>query len=325
MILITGASGFVGGHVTRALAHRAHSDGLRLFDLQRYRGAISPGVEIVCGSIEVEADVADAVRGVDLVVHLAAFVQSMSKNAERMFRVNTAGARTLYAAAVAAGCRHFLHISSAGVYGPPRGTAPFKETDAPRPLTPYQCSKWEAEKALLAIAPKGTTLNIIRPAGIYGAWSYPELPRYRKLLRRHWSIGLEGGMVLNPAHVSDIVGAILALIAAPAEHGASFNVGGERPIPIEDLDVLIASALGVTHRRFVIPAAIAAPLARLWGPVRWIMGRPEPRLHAYARGQSFSSVIDDSAFRTRYPGVRVRTIVDGIRDHVEWARAEHLL
>ncbi len=325
MILITGAAGFVGTHLVQRLASKDSGQGVRLLDVRPWCGPIPAGMEVVNGTLEADADVRAAVEGVDIVVHLAAFVQPTSTDLDRMLAANSDGTRRLFSAAVAAGSRHFVHISSAGVYGPARGLAPLKESDDARPSTPYQRSKWEAEEVLRRTPAGATTLNIVRPAGIYGAGSQLELPRYKRLLRRRWSLGLEGGMVFSPLHVSDLVTAILALVTRPAKHGMVFNLGGERAIAIEELDVLVAAALGVTHRRFVIPSSIAGPLAFLLAPILSWLGRPNPLLRAYARGENFSSVVDDTLFRRHYPEVPRKAIGDGIREHVAWARAERLL
>lgn len=325
MILITGASGFVGRHLTAALAHRAQSEGLRLLDVRPFPESLPTGAEAIVGSIEQPVDVAIAVRNVETIVHLAANVQPTSTDLDGMVRTNTIGTRNMFVAAVAAGCKHFVHISSAGIYGLPRGIAALQEADAARPVSPYQRTKWDAEEILRSVDPGCTALNIIRPTGVYGAGSHLELSRYRRLLRRHWSVALEGGMLVSPIHVSDLAAAIAALVAAPAKHGTVFNVGGERAIRIDELDDLVARSLGVPHRRLVIPAWLAEPLARLLGPVLAAIGRPDPLLRTYARGQDVSSVLDDSSFRQSFPGLSRKPIESGLREQLEWARSERLL
>lgn len=325
MILITGAAGFVGRHLVQALVPQQLGQGLRLLDVRPHDGPIPIGAEVVKATIESESDVRAAMRGVNVVIHLAAFVQPSSPDLDRMIRVNEGGTRTLFSAAVAAGCRHFVHISSAGIYGPPRGIDPLRESDGARPSSPYQLTKWAAEEALRGIPAGATTLNIVRPTGIYGAGSQLELPRYRRLLRRRWSLGLQGEMIVNPVHVSDFIAAIVAIVQAPAKHGSVFNIGGERPIMIGELDALIATALGVTHRRIILPAGIAGPLARIVQPLSAWLGRPNPLFRVYARGDNMSVVVDDLLFRSCYPEVGRLAIVDGIRGHVAWARAEGLI
>src|SRR5262249_776314 len=151
-----------------------------------------------------------------------------SREIQEMRRVNVEGTCNLYSAAAVAGCRFFLHMSSSGVYGPPHAACSFREDDACNPVTPYQITKFEAEKALAQIEPKETTLNILRPSGVYGPGSFLELGTYKKIRAQKWALELSGGVVVHPIHVQDVVAAIIAVVERPAPHGTVFNLGGER-------------------------------------------------------------------------------------------------
>lgn len=325
MILVSGASGFVGRHLVEALHQRIPSEKIRVFDAQPPARALPAGVETFCGVIEDPAAVAPAVQGAETVVHLAAKVQPDSRELHDLARVNVDGTRQLYSAAVQAGCKLFLHMSSAGVYGPPRSPDPFRESDAVSPATPYQRTKWEAEEALRHTDAKGTTLNILRPAGIYGAGSYLEIPGYKRVLRQKWSIELKGGVIVHPTHVSDVVEAVLAVLERPAPHGTVFNVGGERPILLQDFQALVAAALNVPRWRLVLPSTVTDPLARVVGPLLTRTGRQIPLLIEFGRGHVFSSAVDDRVFRLRYPRAPVRSLRNGLQEHIDWARTHRLL
>lgn len=325
MILVTGASGFIGRHFVEALRHYDSTALIRLFDAQTPAGPLPDGVEALCGTIEDPALVASAVHGSEIVIHLAAKVQPESREIHQMSRVNVEGTRNVYAAAVQAGCKLFVHLSSAGVYGPPRGPEPFRESDLADPVTPYQRTKWEAEEVLRHTDPKATTLNILRPAGIYGAGSRLEIPAYQRILGQRWSLEFKGGVIVHPTYVGDVVQAILAVLERPAPHGTIFNVGGERQILLQEFQALVASVLNVPRRRLVLPSTISGPLAGLVGPLLSSMGRRNPLLRGISRGHLFSSAVDDRVFRQRYPHVPVRALRDGLQEHIDWARANRLL
>jgi nucleoside-diphosphate-sugar epimerase len=280
---------------------------------------------VIGGLIEDPAAVSPAVQGAEVVIHLAAKVQPASRELDELYRVNVSGTSNVYAAAVESGCRLFVYMSSAGIYGPPRGPEPFKESDDARPTTAYQRTKWQAEEAVRRSDPKGTTLNIFRPSGIYGAGSRLEIPRYRKIMRRRWSIELAGGVIVHPTHVGDVVEAILAVLDQPAPHGTTFNIGGERPILLQDFEALVAEALGVPRRRVVLPAGLSGPAAGVAASVLSWTGRPNSLLRGMSRGRLFSSAVDDRPFRQRYPGVPVRPLSSGLREHIDWARTQRLL
>src|SRR3977135_3171520 len=115
MILVTGASGFVGRHLVRALKRRLPTESIRALTRTKPSIEVLPdGVEIFIGALEQPELPAAVVQGVDLVIHLAAKVQPDAREITEMRRVNVEGTGKLYSAAIAAGCKTFLHVSSAG-------------------------------------------------------------------------------------------------------------------------------------------------------------------------------------------------------------------
>ncbi|MBA2643016.1 MAG: NAD(P)-dependent oxidoreductase [Actinobacteria bacterium] len=325
VILVTGASGFVGQHVVIGLRRSLPASRIRAFDAEPSSAAWPDGVETAYGLVEEREHLPDVVRGADVVIHLAAKVEPDSRESKEMWRVNVEGTRNVYSAAVASRCKLFLHMSSAGIYGPPRSPDPFHEDDDPEPVTPYQRTKWEAEEALRHTDSGDATLNILRPAGIYGPGNHLAILEYRKLLNRKWAVEISGGVIVHPTHVEDVVQAIVALVAQPAPHGTTFNLGGERPIRLQDLHALAAEMLGVQRRRIVLPVRLAGPLAALAGPILGLRGRPNPLLGGISRGHLFSAAVDDRRFRLRYPDVPVVELQRGLREYLEWASKHRLL
>jgi nucleoside-diphosphate-sugar epimerase len=265
------------------------------------------------------------VRQAEVVIHLAALVQPDSQQRELMRVVNVEGTRNLFGAATRAGCRLFVHMSSAGVYGHPRRAEPFREDDPLEPITPYQRTKLEAENVLTQSERRDTVVNILRPAGIYGPGSRLEIPEYRRVAGRRVHFELKGGVIVQPTYVDDVVEAMLALVDTPAEDGSVFNVGGERALRLDDLRAVIAEIFDVPLRRIVVPPSLARPLAAAAAPLLAMRRRPSPLLARMARGESFSAAVDDTRFRTKYPDVRVTELQRGVRQHLDWARASGLL
>jgi nucleoside-diphosphate-sugar epimerase len=312
--------------MVRALKRRFPTESLRALTRTESSPEFLPeGVEIFLGALEQSELPAAVVEGAHLVIHLAARAQPDSREITEMRRVNVEGTRKLYSAAIAAGCKIFLHISSAGIYGPARTPDLRREQDVCGPVTPYQITKWEAEQALNQIDPLHTVLNIIRPAGIYGPGSYLEIPTYRKILVQDWSVEPAGDVIVHPTHVRDVVEAVMALIEHAAPHGTVFNIGGERALRVNDLHALVAEILGVRRKRITLPTSIAGPVGGVAGALFAFMGRPKPLLAPMCRGHLLNAAVDDSRFRQLYPTVPVVRLLDGLREHIDWARSQRLL
>jgi nucleoside-diphosphate-sugar epimerase len=324
VITVTGASGFVGRRLVEALTAVANET-IRAFDFRLPTTELPPGVEIVQGSVEEPGDVRAAICGARAVIHLAAFVQPGSREFDKMWRVNVEGTRNVYAASVSAGCKLFLHLSSAGIYGHPYQSRPFREDDIPRPTSPYQRTKWEAEEAVRQAGSQGTIVNVLRPAGIYGAGSYVEIPTYKRIMAKRWAVEPPGGIIVHPTHVEDVVRALVALVLVPATHGTVFNIGGERAVRLSEFEALVASTLGTRRRRVALPRQVAGPLMAVVDPLLGFLGRPNPLRKGINQGRTFSSAVDDSRFRRLYPDVPVVTLQDGLREHIDWAFANRLL
>jgi len=296
-----------------------------VLDVAACPDANDSSVEVMQGAIDNANDVAAAVSGVRVVIHLAAKVQPSSTDSDELMRVNAGGTKTLASAAAAAGVEQFIHLSSAGVYGHPRQPNPFREDDELRATSAYQRSKLEAERQLLSVDRQSMRVNILRPAGIYGPGSMLEIPAYRAIRSRRWSVELAGGVLVHPTHVSDVVGAILALIDDPAPDGSVMNVGGERPILLQEFQALVASELGAQRHRVTVSPKIATPVAAMAAIAASTLGHPKPLLTAFARGALVSSAVDDRLFRGRYPTVSVMSLEAGLRGHLDWAREQSLL
>jgi nucleoside-diphosphate-sugar epimerase len=325
MILITGGSGFVGRHLTLALVEHRPEYPIRVMDTRTPADEKISSVEYVDGSVGSTKDTLSAVRGVRVLVHLAAKVQPDSKDRDSMDRVNVLGTRNVRLAASEAGCELMVHVSSAGVYGHPRQERPFKETDSLQPVTPYQQSKWKAERELLEAGAGEMVVNILRPAGIYGPGSHLEVPTYRRVLKQRLSVELAGGVLVHPTQVRDVVAAIEAVIDRPAPHRSIYNVGGERVILLQDLEEMIALVADAPRRRVVLPPVLASPAV---GLLTWLLahaGKEKPNLRKFARGDVLSAAVDDTAFRAAYPAVPTATLLEGIREHLDWARRNSLI
>jgi nucleoside-diphosphate-sugar epimerase len=265
LILVTGATGFVGRHVTAALV----KNGRRVRILTRGKradAALPPDVEVTRGDLRDPASLPAAVANVETVVHLAAAVGAYDQ--VLLDAINVVGSAALAAAARAAGVQRFVHCSSGGVYGDGDTPQPHSESDVPAPGAPYEHSKLRGESAVrAAFDGSSTSWVILRPQGVYG----PGRPQTAELIRQvaHRKFWLHGpaAIVIHPTYIDDVVNAALLAIDCPGAARATLNIAGERPMTYRALIDEIANRLGVRARHLSLPSAptraVAHPLARL--------------------------------------------------------------
>lgn len=163
MILLTGASGFVGNAILNKLVD---------VPLKILSRKDIPHFDGYCfyGEIDGHSNYQSAVEGVSIVIHTAACAHKNNLSVENYYEVNTAGTLNLARQAADAGIRRFIFISSIGVNGRSNNGAPFRYDDVPQPSDEYADSKLKAEIGLLEIAKKSKMeVVIIRPPLVYGA------------------------------------------------------------------------------------------------------------------------------------------------------------
>ncbi|MGX4770677.1 NAD-dependent epimerase/dehydratase family protein [Bradyrhizobium guangdongense] len=167
IVLVTGASGFIGSHVAPALAREGWS--VR----RAVRSPKGMDKEVVIESVGPNTDWTAALEGADAVVHLAARVHHKhEEHAVQLYRsVNIAGTLHLARSAAIAGVRHFIFLSTVSVHGRTNeGRAPFSEDDVVTPRGLYGMSKAAAEAGLRNLArDSNMKISVIRPPLVYGA------------------------------------------------------------------------------------------------------------------------------------------------------------
>ncbi|HZU34728.1 MAG TPA: NAD-dependent epimerase/dehydratase family protein, partial [Gemmataceae bacterium] len=180
-MLVTGASGFIGGRLVELLESQP---GLELRALVHNPGSVSRlarlPVEMCLGDLRSREDLSRAVAGCDTVVHCA---YGSSGTDRESWATTVDGTRNLVKAARQAGVKRFVHLSTIAVYGL-RGTGTLDETTPPHPeAEPYSQAKTAAEKVVGQAAHEGLCATILRLANVYGPFSMPYAVRPVQHLR----------------------------------------------------------------------------------------------------------------------------------------------
>jgi nucleoside-diphosphate-sugar epimerase len=265
-ILVTGATGFIGARVARALRAEGH----RVLGLARSaaaaRAQVEQGLEPVRGDLAAPEGLAGLMRDArpDAVAHLAAEIATQRD--ERLIRrVNVEGTRALAEGCRGLPLRRFVFLSSV-VVGQPAGA----RLDEAQPLvatTAYGRSKLEGEALLRAEQrAHGLPLVVVRPSHVYGAggW-FAEITR--DLHRHRFLIPGDGENLWDVVHVDDVVRAVHLVLDAPADRldGGLFHVVDDTPVTLNGFVARICAELG-RRPPWHVPAAVARLVAGR-GPV----------------------------------------------------------
>jgi UDP-glucose 4-epimerase len=233
--LVTGGAGFIGSHISRTLLEQGKT--VRVFDnfsSGKRENLQGLDVEIVEGDLRDEDAVANAVKGMEVVFHEAAFVsvpESMEKPQECL-DVNVTGTSVLFESARRAGVRRVVVASSAAVYGDSEDY-PLSEDTPLRQLSPYAVSKRVDELyAELFTGQFGLEVAALRYFNVYGPRQRPDsmyaaaVPIFirRMLDNKPITIFGDGGQSRDLVNVRDVVQANLLASEHPAAPGQMFNV-----------------------------------------------------------------------------------------------------
>ncbi|WP_229926064.1 aminotransferase class I/II-fold pyridoxal phosphate-dependent enzyme, partial [Streptomyces longispororuber] len=323
-VLVAGAGGFIGGHLTHRLVERGHR--VRALvragsDRSGFAGADPDAVEVAVGDLDDPESLRRATAGVRHVYNCTGLSADWGPW-DRFRQVNVDGSRRLVEAAAHAGTvERFLHVSTTDVYGYP--VRPGDESTPPRDIgLPYNRSKLLGEQAVREAAARALLpLTVVRPVSVYGPRSKDFVVEIATLLLARQMVYIRGGDV--PAgllYVRNAADAMIAACGAQAAAGGTYNLRDPERTTWRAYIEALARGLGVKPPSLSLPAPLARGVATLsegvYGALR-ITARPvltRHAVHLFDRDQSYAvdRARDDFGFKSEV------TFEEGVRLTLDW-------
>ncbi len=320
--LVTGATGFTGGHLARRLA--AVGDTVRVIvrDPSKASDLAAAGIEVVAGDLTNRDSLLRAMAGIDVVYNIGALYRAASLKESVYRAVNADAVVTLLECAKATGVRRVVHCSTVGVHGDIEH--PPANEDAPlRPGDVYQETKLLGEQlGREAAARTGVELVIARPSGIYGPGDRRLLKLFGGVARGRFLILGDGKIFYHLTFVEDLCDGFRLCATVPAAAGRTYILAGGEVTTLAELVTLTASIAGVTPRSLRLPVwpfwvagAVCEMLCAPFGIEPPIFRR---RVDFFTKSRAF----DISRARAELGFAPRVSLRDGIRRTLEWYR-EH--
>ena len=325
-VLVTGATGFTGGHLAQTLAARGDEVRALVRPKSRARFDASPlpstGVVPVDGDLMDAGAVRRAAEGVEVVYHIAATYREAGQPESAYRAVNVDGTHNVLEAARAGGARRVVHCSTGGVHGhiahpPANEDAPFNPGDI------YQETKLEAEQAAREFGRRtGFDVVVARPIGIYGPGDTRFLKMFRGLARGRFPMIGSGRVFYHLTFIDDLVEGFRLCGTVAAAKGRTYILAGPRYTTLEQLVALVAKQLEVPPPRVHFPVwpfwtagllceMVCVPL-RIEPPIF------RRRMDFYTKSRAF----DTTRARTELGFAPRVDLEDGIRITADWYRRQ---
>jgi len=245
-ILVTGGTGFVGGHVVHAMRARDVKVRVLVRDPKRARRLSAWGAELVVGDIADLTVLRAACVGVTAVIHLVAIIKGARADFERVMEHGT---RNLVSAAEGAGVRRFVLMSALGV------------DERSKDAVPYYTAKWEMERAV-----RSSSLQyvVFRPSFVFGGdgGALPTFVRLARFTPLTPVVG-DGTARLQPIWVDDVAEYVACAIDHPAAAGRVFELGGPDAVTWNDFWTRLKRIAGVRRPSVHVPIGILRAQAAL--------------------------------------------------------------
>ncbi len=325
-ILVTGASGFIGGHLIEELNRRGYDLIAMVRKTSNTELLEELGVELRIGDLTDPPSLLAATKGVESIVHLAAYYTFHGK--KRLYEmINVEGTRYLLESALNNKISHFLYCSTTEVIGPVDNLLGNEETP-PNPTYEYGKSKLKVEQLIQEFGQKGLNYTIIRSTGIYGPRniydvSYWFITSFMKNSMATRIVVGNGENYIQFVHISDLVqGIVLALEKSNVSKGQTYIISDERAYTYNELNEIMAEICGRKPPGIYVPPIFAKVMI---APVE-LFNRITRREHFLWHIKTVDAVTQDRAYSIDKAKLELGyqpkyDLKMGLQETVEWYRS----
>ncbi|HEY4689316.1 MAG TPA: NAD-dependent epimerase/dehydratase family protein [Anaerolineae bacterium] len=325
MILVTGATGFLGHNLVPLLLSRGHHVRALVRSSSQWQFLADLGVDLAWGDTRDPDAVEHAMQGCRAVVHGAGLFRFWGRY-EDFYSTNVEGTYNVLEAARGAGVERFIHISTIAVVGRPKPGAVIDETYACAPVDPYMRSKLDGE---WLVRDYHRTHNlpalVLRPGAYYGPWGHYAFNRlfFEDPFMKGLPIRVHGGRhVTFPIYLPDLA-CVIHNALTQGRPGETYNVSGPSLLHRE-INAAISRITGITPHWINMPAPAILLFARLWTALSRITQR-EPYYPINMAPYVFYDWMVDSDKAARELSFKPTPFEDGARVTIEWYRSIGML
>jgi len=277
-VLLTGATGFLGGHLLLHLVHEGYHVKVlcrrATFDIPSYQYLDIPNeklknnIQVCTGDLLHFDSLKKAVQGVDVVIHLAAEMDFFPKDPSKVYQVNVEGTRNLLNACIESKIKKFIYSSSTEAIGPVKGNKPGDENCEFNPNHDYGKSKVMVEQLIHEFCAKNSLeYLILRPSGIYGPGDSFVIYELMQMINQgmlFFIVG-RGNHKVTFIHVEDVATAFL-LALKKGKPNSVYIICPDQPSTFKEMQVNIAKALHRVPPWIHLPYVIVRPTISLLKP-----------------------------------------------------------
>ncbi|MEL6522658.1 MAG: NAD-dependent epimerase/dehydratase family protein [Pseudomonadota bacterium] len=324
--LVTGATGFTGGHLARTLKKRGYAVRALVRDASAAsaQALAQDGIELVQGDVSSADDIKNAAEGQTHIFHIAAVYRSANHPDSYYYAVNRDSVTYVLDAAKSHDVKRVVHCSTCGVHGDV-AEIPATEETAFKPGDVYQLSKLAGEEIARKAMAEGAPVSVVRPTGIYGPGDDRFLKLFRTIENGTFRMFGSGDIAYHMTYIDDMVQGLILAGEHPAAIGEVFLIGDDSYTTLNGLVGDVADTLGVKKPAFRLPVAPLMAAATVIEFACKPFGIDPPlhrrRVSFFTKARAFS--VDKAKRLIGYqPQVPLK---DGLARTAEWYREQGLL